>query len=240
MSEKRIAELEEELAREKRLKIEKELDGTLGVGIDNALKAWRLKLEPLRANKTGKLVLKIYPIAGPAWRASTRQIWERREFKWTLESYRDCVTDEWTPLCTVFGDSVEELAPTRGTILTLAGILYFIHKTDHDFRPVERIYERQGHLFNQRALSTKARFDAFGWDSVAIEFDATDSMQLGDVFRKFLSFTRDLQLKQSIALHEKIATYIARIEHMKAEIARIDKESNLIVTDVFPFSLLNN
>lgn len=238
-SEKRIAELEEELKREKRLKIENDYTGSIEAYIDKGLEAWRKQLEPLLQNSSGAYVLKIYPLAGLAWRVESEYGEERLAFgslsKWRFADYLHVKTRGWNPLVTVFADSLQALVPEAATLFSVARIVYFIHETKHDVRFDEDVYTYPATLFSTKAPANSVPIH-LGWTDVPEEYDLTDEYYCVEAYIEIMKRVRQRQKNSSDSLKDRGRNLREKLSKVEQEIEKVNANSELILSVVYPLA----
>lgn len=223
MSEKRIAELEHELAQAKRLKKIEDRKGSLGELVDAAMKAWGEQLSSCKEAK-GSYKLYIFPPAGLENRyRGLLQSFHGFYFDqpWTYEQYRDSETSHWEPQ-RYFGNTIEELLPVNYKLLWLVGVTFFIEKVGHVSHRKEEHYERP--LYQDLADPRRVKLDG-------IVVDLTNPEELDCAYNRAYASVRE----RVLGLTEQRE----KIEQLKESLKRLEdemkKSSSKKLSSVTPF-----
>jgi hypothetical protein len=146
-----IEDLEARLQEARRLKALENYDASSASVIDPIFKAWGEQLKSVTRVKSCKWCLAIYPPAGPQWRFhGTTQAGESFHHSFTLKSYFGSACRDWNDPHFYYSDEINDLIPTDWELLRLFGVIFFIYKTDAEFKPGEpyRAIAEPGQPFN--------------------------------------------------------------------------------------------
>lgn len=221
MSEKRIAELQNELALEKRRKKDADRVGTIYERLDNAMEAWAKKLRPLegakvKADQPFVFRLDIYPPAGAGYRyQGLLQAYRSLSMKspWKFKHYVNSQTTSWN-FRSYYASTAEELLPDDSQLLWIAGVTFFVYPFDGQvILRSEDVYERP--LATDDKLSKFRVQGGRGYTTI----DAQNPKAVAEAFNTSLYLIDErLRAGYQDGLNEELAAAEADVKRLKEKI----------------------